>query len=409
MSIMKKNIILLVFVQVSNYIFPLLTLPYLMRVLGSQNFGLLVMAQAWIQYAIVFSDYGFNLSATRAIAISVGDETKINKIYTKTMAAKFFLVLLSYFAILSYGAYCEFDSFFMLILISSLSLIGSLLFPVWLFQGLEKMDGIVWSSTLAKILAMVLTFSLVRNENDLLYAAFVQSLGLFLSGVISYIYIHIYKIARITNISFVEIGGSLKDGFDLFVSNVFVSVYTTLNVLIVGFFINSSVAGFFSAADKLRYAAQGLLSPVQQALFPRVSFFVNRGMNLKEMLIKYGYKFILLGFSISVGIALIGYPLSPIYFGYGYESASLMLLMMSPVPFIVSIGVVFGQWWLIACNRSNIIRKIYMYVGFLHILTCVVFIKYIGEFGVVLAQILTEGIASFLFIFISINRSNKHA
>lgn len=192
MSIMKKNIILLVFVQISNYIFPLLTLPYLMRVLGSQNFGLLVMAQAWIQYAIVFSDYGFNLSATRVIAISVGDETKINKIYTKTMAAKFVLVLLSYAIMLSYGAYCEFDSFFMLILISSLSLIGSLLFPVWLFQGLEKMDGIVWSSTLAKILAMVLTFSLVSNENDLLYAAFVQSLGLFLSGVISYIYIYIY-------------------------------------------------------------------------------------------------------------------------------------------------------------------------------------------------------------------------
>lgn len=406
---MQKNIILLVFVQISNYIFPLLTLPYLISVLGPKNFGLLVMAQAWIQYAIIFSDYGFNLSATRVIAISVGNKTEINKIYTKTMAAKFVLVLLSYFVLFCYGVYCEFNSFFMLIFISSISLIGSLLFPVWLFQGLEKMDGIVWSSTLAKTLAIILTFFLVKNENDLLYAAFVQSLGLFLSGVISCIYIYAYNMARITNISFLEIRESLKNGFDLFVSNLFISIYTTINVLIVGFFLNSSVAGFFSAADKLRCAAQGFLSPVQQALFPRVSFFVNRGMDLKEMLIKYGYGFILLGFSVSIGIALIGYPLSPLYFGDGYESASLMLLMMSPIPFIVSIGIVFGQWWLIACNKSIIIRKIYMYVGFLHIITCVVSIKYIGEFGVILAQTLTECIASLLFVFISVNRSNNHA
>ena len=283
MSLIKKNILLLVFVQASNYLFPLLTLPYLMRVLGDANFGLLVMAQAWIQYAIILTDYGFNLSATRLIALSRGSKREINEIYTQTIFAKSILVLISYFFIFAYGFACDFNGLFNLVLISSLSLIGTLLFPIWLFQGLEKMKGIVITSSVAKTIAILLIFILVKNKDDIYYAAFAQSLGFFIAGVVSCIYIYRFNLASITCVSFLSVKNTFKDGFDLFVSNVFVSLYTTLNVLIIGYYLNATAAGFFSAADKLRVAVQGLLSPVQQAVYPQVNLLVNDGIKLNDL------------------------------------------------------------------------------------------------------------------------------
>ncbi len=407
MSFIKKNILLLTFVQASNYLFPLLTLPYLMRVLEGDNFGLLIMAQAWIQYSIILTDYGFNLSATRLIAISRGNKTEVNKVYTQTMLAKVILVLVSYFVIFIYGFFCGFNGFFILILISSLSLIGSLLFPIWLFQGLEKMKGIVIASSIAKVIAIFMIFILVKNKNDLYYAAFSQSVGFFLAGVVSCIYVYKLNLASITHVSFSSIKDTLRDGFDLFISNVFVSLYTILNVLIIGYYLNATAAGFFSAADKLRVAAQGFLSPVQQAVFPQVALLVNGGISLNDLLKRYGYKFMLLGLGLSIGIALIVYPLTPIYFGDGYESASLILLMMAPIPFFVSVGVVFGQWWLIPCNKASFIRKTYVFVGVLHVILCLIFIRFIDVFGVVLTLVLTEFLASSFFVFRSIFKKNK--
>ncbi|WP_320715401.1 oligosaccharide flippase family protein, partial [Enterobacter bugandensis] len=77
---MKKNIILLFFVQASNYLFPLLTLPYLMRVLGAENFGIVAMVQAWLQYIIIFVDYGFNFSATLLVSVNKNNQSKIDSI-----------------------------------------------------------------------------------------------------------------------------------------------------------------------------------------------------------------------------------------------------------------------------------------------------------------------------------------
>ncbi|WP_192828464.1 oligosaccharide flippase family protein, partial [Enterobacter asburiae] len=91
---MKKNIILLFFVQASNYLFPLLTLPYLMRVLGAENFGIVAMVQAWLQYIIIFVDYGFNFSATLLVSVNKNNQSKIDSIYTAVTAAKLALLLI---------------------------------------------------------------------------------------------------------------------------------------------------------------------------------------------------------------------------------------------------------------------------------------------------------------------------
>ncbi|MFQ3435954.1 oligosaccharide flippase family protein, partial [Enterobacter bugandensis] len=158
---MKKNIILLFFVQASNYLFPLLTLPYLMRVLGAENFGIVAMVQAWLQYIIIFVDYGFNFSATLLVSVNKNNQSKIDSIYTAVTAAKLALLLIVSCIFALYVIINGTSIYSYLILLGMISVIGTVLFPVWLFQGIEKMQGIAICTTIAKFVSLILIFLLV--------------------------------------------------------------------------------------------------------------------------------------------------------------------------------------------------------------------------------------------------------
>ncbi|MGO3910650.1 oligosaccharide flippase family protein [Huaxiibacter chinensis] len=400
---MKKNIFLLFFVQASNYLFPLLTLPYLMRVLGAENFGIVAMVQAWIQYIIIFVDYGFNFSATLLVSVNKNNRIKINSIYTSVTIAKFILLLISLFIFAIYMAFIGPSIYSSLILLGLISVIGTVLFPVWLFQGMEKMQGIAICTTIAKFVSLLLIFILVKSPDDMNMAVISQSSGMFLSGILSCYFIKKEKMAKFTKVSLYEIFDVLKKGFDLFVSNITISFYTTLNILIIGYFGGPVLAGYFSAADKIRTAAQGLMSPVQQAMFPRVSSLISEGKSLKEILDLYGKKFIIFGFIITLSIIVIGYPASLYYYSLEYRVSSLILLLMSPIPFIVAIGIVFGQWWLIPNNKTKIVRKTYLTVSLIHVIVSVILINVTPTYGVSISVILTELVVSSIFVMASFN------
>lgn len=374
-----------------------------MRVLGAENFGVVAMVQAWIQYIIIFVDYGFNFSATLLISVNKNKQSKINSIYTAVTAAKLLLLLFVSCIFSLYVMINGSDIYSHLILLGMISVIGTVIFPVWLFQGIEKMQGIAICTTIAKCISLLLIFLLVKTSDDMNMAVISQSSGMFVSGILACIFIKKQKLAKLTKVSMQEIYLVLSKGFDLFVSNITISFYTTLNILIIGYFGGPALAGYFSAADKIRTAAQGLMSPVQQAMFPRVSSLINDGKKLKEILSLYGKKFMAFGLLISFSMAAIGYPVSLYYYSAEYRLSSMILLMMSPLPLIVSIGVVYGQWWLIPNNLTKIVRKTYLAVSFMHIIVSIILMHITPTYGVTISVIITEIIVSAVFVLASFN------
>lgn len=389
------NIFYLSLVQITNYVFPLITLPYLVRVLGVSQFGGVMLAQAVIHYCIIITDYGFNLSATKKITLANGKDN-INSIYTSTFYARLLLSFLCLCAILiliyCFGLFYEQRD---VILVMFIGVIGNCLFPIYLFQGLELMRNIAWISICSKTLMTILTFLLVRNSGDIINAAIVLTLPLLIPGVIAHFYIKKEKIATLNKVDISSVFNELKESAPLFISQVSISFYTTFNTLILGYFYSPTMVGLYSAADKLRVAVQSCYIPIQQVIFPKMN---KENGTVGHKLFKYGGPFLIVSFFGSILVFVFGQKLATMYLGEDFSSSAILFKWMSILLFVIAVAIVYGQWGLITLGKEKTLTKIYVTGAFLHLFYTIPLMEKYSIFGMLTSVIITELVITFLMI-----------
>src|SRR5664279_2556263 len=186
----KQNVLLtnafwLYGLQGLNYVIPAALLPYLVRVLGVEHYGLMALSQSVAQYFIVATDYGFNFSATRAVARNREDAKEVARIFWTVSTIKLMLTV-SGAAVLALLVISipRFHRDALIYFAAYIAVIGNAMFPTWLFQGMERMRAISIITGFAKLGAAALVFVFVRGQNDTLIATLFQSFGFFVAGVI---------------------------------------------------------------------------------------------------------------------------------------------------------------------------------------------------------------------------------
>src|SRR5690554_5734970 len=258
--------------QVFTYILPLITLPYLVRVLGVEKYGLVMFAQSFIMFFNILVDYGFNLSATREIAVNRDNKAKVTEIYSSVMTIKVLLLGAS-FAVLS-GIVFSVEKFTpdaTLYLLTFLMVVGQALFPIWYFQGMERMKYITIINILSRVVFTVAIFVFVHNENDYVLVPVLNGLcacvgSVYALWLIKACFKQKYEFQSLKNIKL-----HFKDSTQFFLSRVAVSLYTSANTFVLGLVTNNTMVGYYSIAEKLYQAMQGLYGPITQALYPYVA------------------------------------------------------------------------------------------------------------------------------------------
>lgn len=214
---MVINFISLALLQGVNYLLPLLSFPFLFRVLGVERWGLVTFGYALMQYFIMFTDFGFNLSATKYISEHKTDLGKINSYLNSTMLGRFFLCGVS-FAILLILITCfnKFKSESSFYLLYFGMIIGNVMFPMWFFQGMENMKYITVFNIVAKSLSFLPFFIFIRKPENYIYVPICYSFGFILAGIVSIFIVYFRMGMKWYFTSIEEVSNSLKDSSTYF-------------------------------------------------------------------------------------------------------------------------------------------------------------------------------------------------
>ena len=171
-----------------NIVLQLVTLPYIMGVVGEANYGIYSYVFIVIQYIILFSTYGFNYTATKQISENRDDIDAVNRIYNAVIGCKVLIAIsLVLLVILFSNMVFEEQIGFKMFLLGLGMIVGDIVTPIWLFQGMEKMKFMTLVNSSSKILFTVLVFFVIRDSDDFYILILLNSCGYLLAGVLSLI------------------------------------------------------------------------------------------------------------------------------------------------------------------------------------------------------------------------------
>jgi len=371
-----SNFLSLSFLQGANLILPLITFPYLVRVLGIDKYGLVVFAQALMAYFSTLTEYGFNLTGTREISLFKNNRNQLTNRYNSILQAKLYLVIFGFILMtIIVFSFKKFQDDWELYFLTYGMIIGSAMFPTWFFQGMERMKFITILSVLSKTIFTVSIFLLVRSPNDYLWVPTLQAIGGIFVAVLSLFIIN--KKFRIPfqyqKVKYVL--QQYKKGGYVFMSNISINLYSATTTFVLGLVTNNTMVGYYSIANKVIKILASLFTPFYQAIYPHVIHLSKKSESESVKLIRKVLKYTLL---ISSVVLLIGVLLAEIMFklvfGEDISHSIVLFRIMSPLIMVLPVAFVLFNITLLSFKMDKYFLRIYVTGAFLNILLLTIFL-----------------------------------
>ena len=371
-KVLINNLSYLTALQIFSLLLPFITFPYLIRVLGKEVYGLVIFAQAIVAYFTIVINFGFNISATKDVSVHRDSQVKIAEIVSSVLIIKILLLLLS-FCILSILVYSvpELRSDVPLYLLSFGICLYETIFPVWYFQGKEKMKYITYINIISKTVFTALIFILVRSQDDYLLVPALNLVGAFIAGVIS-----IYILFYVDKIQFIFPKLSVIRQYILHSAPFFLSRATGIiilrtNIILIGSFFGYAEVAYYDLANKITEICKIPSGLINQTIFPRIS--VTKDMKMVVKVIKYN---LVLSLILYFGVLLFANPIILILGGEELLPAKYIIFLLNITTPLVGISYFLGNTMLVVnghykpFNMSVIYQAIiYLILAALLILT----------------------------------------
>jgi PST family polysaccharide transporter len=338
------NIVYLSMQQAVNYLLPLITVPYLVYTLGTERYGLLAFAAAFVFYFQVIIDYGFNYSAVQSVSIHRSDSGELSRIFFSVTAIKLFFACVCLGVLLLLTAWVPlFHKDAALYLWTFAAAAGTIFFPVWFFQGAEEMKYITIFNFIFRGGAMALFFVFIKAPDDYMWVPWLNAGGSVLVGILSMIILSVkFRIVPVMP-DRATITEALRNGSRIFMSLIASTLFNNTNTFILGIFSSNFVVGTYAVAEKIVRACISLSVPVSNAIYPRTVLLFNESRERARLFLRK----ILFGGSalfgcVSVLLFSFAEPIVSLVTGTHNHMAVAIVRIIAILPLSVFVDNIFG-------------------------------------------------------------------
>lgn len=395
-----KNITSLGFVQVVNYIFPLITIPYVSRIIGPEGFGEINYITAFVSYFILLISYGFDFTATRKIAVDPDNLETRSKVFSEVTTARILLFIISMAAfMICIGILPLLRGNLALSLILFLNVISVLLTPQYIFQGLQKLPVLSLVTILKGIINTSLIFLFVTKKDDLLLYAGIGVFSNFLISLISFLYVlfvikikfRFYSIKHSLNI--------LNEVRLVFFSSIVFSLYTTTNIIVLGLFSEAKTIGYYTTAVSFIMIVQGVVNiPLSSSLYPYIGrAFSESQENGIIKLRKIAPIIFYFTVAVCLGILILAPFVIFLIYGKSFEGSIITVQILSFLPLISAMSNLMGIQTMLNLNMDNLFLKITGIAACFSIALNLLLCHYFSYIGTSISYLFTELLICFSF------------
>lgn len=358
-----SNFSYLFILQVFNLLLPFLTFWYLIRVLGPEVYGLTVLAQSLVAYFVIFINFGFNISATKDIAIFRSNQSLISEITSSVLFIKFALLLISMIivgvisiTIPSVRAHAD------LYLLSFGVCVYEAFFPVWYFQGVEKMKYITFLSVFSKLIFTLLIFSFVQSEEDFLLVPLFNSIGGIFAVIFSFYLLSVKEKIRFKKPSKTKILYLTKRSMPFFFSRSAIVFISKTNMILIGYFLGLKEVAYFDFSSKIVEILKLPFNLINQAVYPHITISKNFKMVWNLIKINLIYSLIVL-----LLLPILSDPLIKLVGGQEMLSAKWVFYMLLITVPLSGVSYFLGNTMLVVKGYSKEFNHSILYQVFLYV------------------------------------------
>ncbi|HEX5413581.1 MAG TPA: oligosaccharide flippase family protein [Terriglobia bacterium] len=387
---LARNMASLYGVQIANYLLPLVTIPYLTRVLGPSMWGLVAFAQAFGAYASIGIEYGFHLSATRAVAKNRGSVGELANLVAGVVGAKLLLAAGAVIVALCLGSWIPlFHAHPAFLWAAVFWAVAQSFSMLWYYQGIERMRLVALLEVAGKAAATAGIFAIVRHRADGWKVLALQGSGSLLSVVVATVMV--YSEIAIILPTWPLVRDTLRMGWSMFLFRGSMSLYGAGNAFILGLFASPAAVGFYAGAERLARALMGLLVPVHQSLYPRLSSLVQHDPAAARRLARSSLFLMSTAGAVLSLAALLGAPWAvPLILGKNFVASVPVLQIMAALPLLDALGTSFGVLWMVPLGLDRQFNLVVMAGGLLNLVLAVVLAPQFAQLGMAAAVVATE-------------------
>jgi len=385
-------------------------MPYVVRRLGPEYFGLASFSQSFVLYFTLIINYGFDLSATREVAKATGNMQRQGQIFNEILQVKIFLFVISSILFLIILAVTpKLKEHALLHIVSYLINIGAVLFPMWFFQGINRLKIATIFNFSAKVFMALLVVLFVHNTNDYINYNGTLSFAQIMLGISSFIYVYKKYAIQLRWIGWLKMRVILKQGLSLFLSMIVINFYTTTNTVLLGFMSNNIATGYFAGSSKvIGVVLTVMLMPLSYLLYPKIANSLNQdrksGITLLQQTI---WLSLALGLFMSIGLFVFSKWIILILFGRSFLMAQTTLNIMSILPILIALSNALGIQGMLNFKMDKIFLKVTSFGALFCIGLNMILIPYFKQDGAALAWLITELIICFSFFIVLKNKIKK--